>query len=78
MGDPQVQFGGRGHRSQSMLPTLMLTGLRQIDAGSPDAEGLGGLGGAEPPCDFNSRILAASIGCPVFVDAAFALAIPSS
>ena len=24
-GDPQVRFGGRGHRNQSMLPTPMLT-----------------------------------------------------
>jgi hypothetical protein len=26
-GDPHVQFGGRGHRSQSMLPTPILTCL---------------------------------------------------
>ena len=30
-GDPHVRFGGRGHRSQSMLPTPMLTSVRRYN-----------------------------------------------
>jgi hypothetical protein len=50
----------------------MLAGLRRM-LPSPDAEGLDGLRGFKPPCDFNARILTASIGCPVLVDTAFAV-----